>query len=335
LAPAPEEPAPDAYGAAAPQRAVVDPHAAAARASQRAERIAGGMAELDRWLSDLVAGGLAQAQRQPFSYWAAMAARLVDAQAPAAASQVRRLGNIVRSGDGWPSRLLAQVSRLHLLAAGWSRLDRLSELQRADLRTAAGWPWPSEQVLAGPRERDRWYVLARSETEEERVTALRTWLWGIESGKLALVLDFARPGASPPWELWPGNVVDAAVARFPGTAQLRVMVAERSGEAEVGGCPPAWADLAQVAKARGEALACDPWTERWPVSVASVVPERCGDNWAVTDRDGRQMALATDDSAGWRLLASSGGRPVVLLAEWLGDGLVPLGAWTDNAMVVL
>ena len=333
--PARDDAPPEADGATPRQRAVVDPQAAALRASQRAERIAVGMAELDRWLTDLVATGLAQAQGRPFSYWDEMAARLVDAQAPAAATQVRRLASVARSGDGWPSRLLAHISRLHLLAAGWSRLERLSEPQKADLRTAAGWPWPSEQVLAGPKERDRWYVLARSETEEERVTALRTWLWGIETNRLALVLDFARPGASPPWELWPGNVVDAAVARFPGTAQLRVIVAERSGEAEVGGAPPAWADLGQVAQARGETLASDPWTERWPVSVASVLPERYGGNWAVTDRDGRRMALATDDAAGWRLLASSGGRPVSLLAEWLGEGLVPLGAWTDSGMVVL
>ena len=82
-------------------------------------------------------------------------------------------------------------------------------------------------------------------------------------------------------------------------------------------------------------MASDPWTERWPVSVASVVPERLGDNWAVTDRDGRYIALATDDAVGWRLLASSGGRPVGLLAEWVGESLVPLGAWTDGGMVVL
>lgn len=326
---------PDAGGASQRQRAVVDPQAATVRAAQRAERIAVGMAELERWLSDLVASGLAQAQGRPFSYWDAMAARLVDAQAPAAATQVRRLPGVVRSGDGWPSRLLGHISRLHLLASGWSRYERLPEAQKADLRTAAGWPWPSEQVLAGPKEHDRWYVLARSETEEERVTALRTWLWGIETNRLALVLDFARPGASPAWELWPGNVIDAAVARFPGTAQLRVIVAERSGEAEVGGAPPAWADLGQVVRARGEALASDPWTERWPVSVASVVPERLGDNWAVTDRDGRYIALATDDAVGWRLLASAGGRPVGLLAEWVGESLVPLGAWTDGGMVVL
>jgi hypothetical protein len=318
------------------RRAVVDPQAAAARAARRTDRIVAGMAELDRWLGDLIRAGFGQVQTRPYSFWDAMAARLVDAQAPAAANQVRRLAAVVRSGDDWPSRMLAHVARLHLLAAGWARLDRLTEAQRADLRTAAGWPWPSEQVLAGPRESDRWYVLARSATEEERITALRTWLLGLDSGRLALVLNFARPGITPTWELWPGNVIDGDVCRFPGTAQLRVLVAERRGEPQAAdGPPPAWPDLGRVADARGRALAGDPWTDRWPVSVAGVVPDRQGEKWVISDRDGRHLELAADETVGWQLLAASGGRPVVLFGEWIAGRVVPLGCWADGRMVVL
>jgi len=297
------------------------------------------MAELDRWLGDLVRGGLAHAQGQPYTYWDAMAARLVDAQAPGAASAVRRMAGVVRSGEGWPERLLAQCCRLHLLAAGWSRLDLLPETERADLRTAAGWPWASEQVASGPRERDRWYVLARIETEEERVTALRTWLWGLEGGRLALVLDFARPGAAPPWALWPGQVVDAEVARYPGSAPLRVLVTERwDGPEEavaVATAPPGWADLGQAAEARGQALARDPWMERWPVSVAGVVLARVDAGWEVADSGGRRLPLRVDGPIGWRLLAVAAGRSVHLLAEWVGGHLFPLGVWVEDRMVIL
>lgn len=45
------------------------------------------------------------------------------------------------------------MAKLHLLAVGWSRYERLPEPVRADLRTAAGWPWPSDVVLLGPK---RW-----------------------------------------------------------------------------------------------------------------------------------------------------------------------------------
>ena len=318
------------------QRArAVDPGAAAARAAQRAERIAAGMAELELWIEDLLRAGLASAASQPYSFWDAMAARLVDAQAPAAATAVRELAGVPHTGEGWPDRLLSALARLHLLAAGWARYGDLPDATRADLRAAAGWPWPAETVMSGPKEEDRWYVLARVATDDPQLRVQRTWLWGLRSGRPALIVDFARPGYAFAWQLWPGQVMDAAVARYPGSAPLRVLIAEQKGDPVPGGPPPGWDCLEDVASARGRSLATDPWSERWPVSVRGVVPERAGDRWAVRDRGGRRTELSATEEAAWKLAAVSGGHPVQLLGEWSGDRLTPLGVWAEQRMVVL
>jgi hypothetical protein len=321
--------------APAPERPSTDPAAAAARIAQRAGRIAGGMAELDRWLADLLRAGLAAAATQPYSFWDGMAARLVDAQAPGAAASVRDLAGMPHTGEGWPGRLLAAVARLHLVASGWARYERLPENTRADLRTAAGWPWPAETVLAAAREADRWYVLARVATDDPQLRVQRTWLWGLTTGRPALIVDFARPGAPFAWQLWPGQVMDAQVARYPGSEPLRVLVAERSGDPVAGGRPPGWPGLTEMAEARGRALASDPWSERWPVSVRHVVPDRVGSGWAIRDRENRTIELSSGEEAGWKLAAVSGGRPVQLLGEWAGQAVTPLGVWAEDRMVVL
>jgi len=319
-----------------PPTRTVDPEAAAARAAERERKIVAGMAELDRWLGDLVRHGFGHAEAQPYGFWDAMAARLVDAQAPAAAACVRRLPGVVRSGDGWPGRLLGQVARLHLLAAGWARYDELPDESRAGLRTAAGWAWPSALVLAGPREHDQWYVTARRVTEEEQVRAQRTWLWGLTTAKLAVVVDFARPGTPFAWELWPGNVIEADVARFPGPSALRVLVAERTDLAAVpGGAPPAWGTLDEAAQARSSAVSKDPWLERWPVSVNAVTPRYDRGQWSIVDAEGRSLPLVVAPPASWRLLAISAGRPVHIAGEWDEDGVVPLSSWVDGKLVVL
>ena len=332
-APVPAGPGPAPSGARPP----ADPEAAARRAEQRAGRIRAGMAELQLWLGDLLRHGFGWAQAQPYGFWDAMAARLVDAQAPAAAGRVRGLAGVVRGGAGWPARLLAEVARLELLAAGWARFERLAEATQADLRTAAGWPWPSEQVLAGPRETDSWYVLARVASDEEQVRVQRTWLWGRRSRRPALLVDFARPGAAFAWELWPGEAMEAAVARYPGSAPLRVLIAERLGDPGPAGAPPGWAGLEEMAGARGRAAAADPFLDRWPVSVGPVVPRYAmhGGSWSVTDGAGASVPLEVGDRAGWRLLAASGGRPLHLLGEWAGEALAPLGAWVEGRMVTL
>ena len=316
-------------------RRPADPEAAAARAAQRAERVAAGMADLDLWIGDLLRAGLASAAAQPYGFWDAMAARLVDAQAPAVAGAVRDLASLPYTGEGWPGRLLAALARLHLLAAGWARYDSVPERTRADLRTAAGWPWPAETVLAGQRETDRWYVLARVATDDPQLRVQRTWLWGLRSGRPALILDFARPGAAFAWQLWPGEALHASVARYPGSAPLRVLVADQHGDPSPAGPPPGWDGWSSVADARGQALAADPWSERWPVSVKNVVPEPHGDGWAIRDRDGRRVELAGDPDAAWKVAAVSGGHPVHLLGEWSRDRVTPLGVWAEDRMVVL
>ncbi|HTW97649.1 MAG TPA: SWIM zinc finger family protein [Acidimicrobiales bacterium] len=317
---------------------IADPAAAAARAERRAARIVAGMAELDRWLEDLVRQGIAQAQSQPFSFWEQMAARLVDAQAPGAANRVRHLAGIVGSGEGWPARLLERLAELHLLAAAWARADELPDDVRADLRAVAGWAAPSAEVLADasrPREAGRWYVLARSVTEEEPVRAQRTWLWELDSGRLGVLVDFARPGASFAWDLWPGNVLSATLARYPGSAPLRVLVAEQHADPAPGGPPPSWPSIEAIAAARAAVVSADPWLERWPVSLSGAVPDGVPGRWTLRDEEGSCVQLGTVEETAWELVAACGGRPATVLGEWQDGAVRPLGAFVGDRMVVL
>jgi hypothetical protein len=309
---------------------------AAARAARRVERIAAGMQELDGWLGDLVRVGLGDIASRGAAFYDEMGARLVDAQAPAAGAAVRRLAGIARSGRGWPERYVAALGRLYLLVSAWSRYPELDAARQADLRTNAGWPTSSAEVLAtGPRSQDRWHVLGRSETEEDRVTALRTWLWGERSGTLALVLDFVRPGALAAWELWPGNAVEATVVHFPGVAPLRVLVEERHDEASAA-VAPASERLRDAARARSTRLARDPYLDRWPVSMAAVTPVGRPGGWAMLDAEGDSLPLDCDDATGWKLMAGAAGQPIALTAEWrTGGGLLPLTLRADGELVIL
>ena len=76
----------------APGEAPRDPEAAARRAAEREARVAAGVEDLRRWLRDAVRGGLGAGRLRAWDEWDAFAARLVDAQAPGAASRLRSLG---------------------------------------------------------------------------------------------------------------------------------------------------------------------------------------------------------------------------------------------------
>ena len=114
-----------------------DPEAAARRAAEREERVAAGVEDLRLWLRDAVRGGLGAGRLRAWDEWDAFAARMVDAQAPGAASRLRSLGSVAAGRpDGWPERLLSGMGLLHLLCEAHARADGPL---RDDVRTLLGW----------------------------------------------------------------------------------------------------------------------------------------------------------------------------------------------------
>jgi len=314
----------------------VDPEARARRVAGRVARIGAGLEELDLWLRDLVRQGLASAQSRPFSYWDDVAARMVDAQAPGAGSQVRRMAGIVRSGDGWPGRLLVQAGRLHLLAQAWLRFDDLPPALQADLRTVAGWSWTGEEVLAGATPvRDHWQVVGKAVVEEERFRIQRTWLLGATNGRSALILDFTAPSAAAPAGPTVGTEVDADLAFFPGSWPQRALISTVHDEAGSIGAWHGSATFEEALAVHATALAANPWLDRLPMVVSDVEPVERDNGWWARDSTGAVVRLRLEDDGWWMLVAVSGGRPVGLAGEWQDGVLRPLSVWADRRSVPL
>ncbi|GAB2642205.1 DUF5691 domain-containing protein [Nocardia goodfellowii] len=198
-------------------------------ARQRAVRVSAGLEELDIWLGDQVRTGLAQADRS-YRGFAAMAARMVDAQAPGVAAVLRRLPEIIAGRADWPELLLREYARLHLLVAAHRRLDELPEPLRATVRTHIGYPTRTASVRAEPAVGDEWMVLGVRTTEEERLHTRRTWLYGRRTRRWALLVDHSFGTAEFPKDVPPlGMMAEANVHYYPAAAPLRALWGERYG----------------------------------------------------------------------------------------------------------
>ncbi len=321
-----------AAAAPAPAEKAPDPAAQARRAAARQANVQAGLDQLDLWMSDLVRQGLATLEGQPPSYYEAQAARLVDAQAPALAEAVRDLGEHVGRTRDWPERVLAAMGRLALLSEAWRRLDMLPPSLQHDLRAHVGIPLPTEVVQAeGEVVEDTWVVLGETQTEDTRVTTLRTWLRGRNTGRDALVLQFLV-GGRPRTEMFaPGAETTATLVFWPSAWPLRALVRARQGDAASSAPVPFARSVAEVLDARATALAAQPFLDRLPVALAQVVPtlDRNGAGWLV-DANGDALALAPGDHT--PLLALSGGRGLDVAAELRGAHVEPLAATDGEAL---
>lgn len=316
----------------AAQAPIADAKAQARRVAQREKRVKQGLEALALWMDDLVRQGLANLSDQPRAFWETPASRLVDAQAPGLARRVRDLESALRSGQGWPGRLLAGLGRIHLLLEAYERLDTLPPDMQELVRQQIGWSQDQAALLARPGQSDEWLVVGVREGEQDRLRFRRTWLWGAASRRAALILDFAAPGR--PFEGGPpfGVAAEAELVFWPGTFPLRAAIKQAKGTRPVDVAPAGYSSFRAAMAAWGQSLARDPWLEHFLMPIENVLPAPQGGTWVVQDAEGCRMPLSQPALEGWRLMGLSGGRPVTLTCEWDGERLIPLSVWADGEL---
>jgi hypothetical protein len=312
---------------------VRDEEAAARRRERRAERVSAGVSELEGWLADQVRRGLGTLERGGPAEFAAVAARMVDAQASGLAGGLRRAGDAVSRGRDWPGRVLEELGLLHLLVSAHGRLDSLPEGLAATVRSRLGFTTAAESVIAsGERVNDRWVVLGVVDQVEEQLVIRRTWLRGTESGRPALVMAFAPPGAPLDSSFASGTAVPAVLAFYPGAQPLRALAVDRGDPSPA--ARPAAEPIGAALDGYARALATDPWLDRWPLVLESVAPATVDGGWALVDAAGDALALRRGVDP-WPLLAVSAGNPLTVAGEWSSGGLRPLSCWDGERPVRL
>ncbi|GAA2327108.1 SWIM zinc finger domain-containing protein [Streptomyces kunmingensis] len=332
-----EATAPDSAGGPA------DPEAARRRAERRAQRVTAGVTELEQRLTDLLRGGLAQAEQAGYGLWEETAARMVDAQAPGLAARVRELGAIPASGPGWPMRLLEECALIHLLNKGWQHQSALPEPLATTVRSRIGLPaTPPTQ----PPLRDSWLILSQYDRTDGHLTTRRIWLHGTESDRTALLLSFGAAGRAPSLALPPGLTIDAELKTHPGATHRADLTTHHGTPPQppspLGTHSPTGVDVHTALTAYGQALTADPWLDSWPVTLAEVIPTRTpdGTGWQLADAAGKYALPLTPRAPTptptplppnlWRLIALSGGAPVTVFGECGHAGFHPLSTWTQK-----
>lgn len=307
----------------------VDPAAQAKRLADRMALMDAGVEDFARWLTDLVRAGLASARTQPYSWWDGVAARLVDAQLPGLAEQVRAMGSDVHARTDWTDHLLRRAGRWWAVTKAWRMRDSLAPDELADLRVAVGWSVPTADVQGTEALHGPWLVLGAHRTDDGRLQQQRTWLRGPD-GMVVVVLDFAAQSEALATPQLAGALLDATVARYPGSGQRRAMFTSRVDPLGMAASLGEGGSIKQALEAESAAVAVSPWRDRHPVLLVGVRVCPDGHGWL---RDSSGDALPLVDAPLDSLLALTGGHPVNLFGE-LEEGRVrPLSAVVNGAVV--
>jgi len=326
---------------AAKEAEAATPEAIAAREASQQKRqekrqgnVEGGLAVLDSWLEDLAREGLATLRGKPSKDWEAMAARLVDTQAPGLATRVRRLGLSIYGGQApnWELAAGRELGQLALLRQAYSRLASLPEGLQHDVRSAIGWVTSQEEVLAQPGIQDRWLVLGARAQDDGRVGSRATYLRGESTGRWAMLLQFSAGGQSLPPALPGGATYQGTVHFYPSAVPMRVVFADDmklndavSGNQPLSNAAPSALD--QEMERYAQALAVNPFIESWPMLLEQVTPVFEPDSampWSLRAANGNVLLLDAVFRNGWQLHALAGGHPLTVFGLWQGYSFLPL-----------
>ncbi len=315
------------------EKVAADPVAAKAalakREAARWKRIEDGTAELERWIADQFRRGLAKFGPEQRKEWSAMAARMIDAQAPGLAPRVQEALDLMAAGTAQYGKVVERFGLLQLVVEAVRRRDKLSAARHADLRAALGWPADKEVVIAdGESVTDVWQMLGQTTEEPDaKLTERRVWLRGVESRRFALLQEFSYGGK--PWERsWPQDAqVKAEMRYYAGAAPLRAIACGASNDRDG---PNHSFDPADVAfHGASQAYSNNPWLPCVPLVIDAATPYRHEAEWRLHVATGT-VRLRIGDASAWRLLAFSGGHAVRVMGEWNGADLALLSAWDDQ-----
>ena len=294
------------------------------RLTARRERVDAGLDELDRWLRDQVAGGLAGMERAGYRYFDEIAARMVDAQAPGIARMLRALpASLV--GDRWPARMLERLAAIHLLSRAHRQLDTLPADLAATVRSRVGYSVRKVDVLASAGVVDDWVALGAVDTVEYRLETRRVWLYGARTRRWASWLTFAPPGQRFETTVRPGQVLTGSLHWYPGSGQHRVLIAEHSYSSRPPVLPAA-ESMERTRRRFAELLAADPWASRLPTVLrcAAAPPDEAGASWTVQEPGGSRRRVVGLGGEPWPLLARTASGPAPVFGEWTTDGFQPI-----------
>jgi SWIM zinc finger len=313
----------------------VDEAAQAKRQQARQLKVTDGIEELLRWIKDIVRYGMLNLPEKAPAFWENMAKRMIDAQAPGLAAQVKSLGEVNFYTEGWQTRFLDRLLQIYLVIRGYQNIDSITAELQQDIRRLIGFTQNQEELRAEPGIGDRWYILAKQVSEEEQLIVEKNWLYGVQTRKYALILQFYVRSQPPAMSFTPGMTIDATLVFFPSALPLRATLKEQRSTQKPVAMPEGYPGWSAVINGAASGNTRYPFGEDWPCIVGGLKPVRIRNEWWLQDEDKNTMSIARNQGAIWNLLALSGGRPMQISLIGREKEYEPIGVWYNNEYKML
>ncbi|MCK6693559.1 MAG: SWIM zinc finger family protein [Thermoanaerobaculia bacterium] len=315
----------------------------AKRADERLSAAQTGAAELELLLRDLLRGGLLGVPEKGEAYYEKVVRRMIDAKAGGLANWVRNFNKInYLGGNTWHSEVLENAVKAWLLIEAFRRMDAQEIPVQEQIKSLVGWSQSKKDLLENPAAEcvtDDWLVLGKKlEALDDNLNMLRVWLYGTQSGRQALLVEYAPAHLPIVAPALPGTLLRAVLAFYPSNLPYRAQIKQQGAvDTQTPSLVEPLDGWEAAHRQAAEWLARSPWADQYPQYVADLTPVTDGHGWFLRDREGLLLAIdpATEIEKIWQLLAVSGGTPLNCFVLRSGNKVAPLGYISTSGQYIL
>ncbi len=294
-----------------------------------------GVEDLELWLNDLIRQGLASTEGQAYAYWQNIAARMVDSKLGGLGKRIRKFPLLYSSGTEWPERMLSEIAELYMIVKGFERLEDLPSKLGKELLTIAGINIKKEELQSLRGIHDDWLVMGVIEGLDENLNYRHTWIYGTNSERIALILEYSFGDSGYPVTWRVGQAFNGEVVYYPSAYELRALVKAQKGAVALFEEPRGNATIDQFFEKYAQALSRNPWVYDFPCYLEEVIPVMDKERLFVVDREKKYIEALPKEGIAWKLVALSGGQPINIFGEWSGEYLIPLSTIVDGNFLAL
>lgn len=312
----------------------VDSESQAKRAEARAKKVSDGIEDLQIWIKDLIRNGLITLPERSYDYWQNPAKRMIDAQATGLAGMIKALGNINYFTESWKHEVLKQIVKIYLVTESYKHIESLPEDFQHEVRSLIGFTQNKEEILTRQGIQDTWIVLARTVEDDEQINIEKNWLYGVNSKKIALILQFFAIRQLPELNFLPGTFIDAELVFYPGVFPFRALI-KKQEKVEKAVIPECHSTISKVFEEYNNIVGENPFFDHVPLLFENVCFIKNNNEYFFMDEEGSACKVNTSEGTVIKILAITGGKPCKVFALVNEDEAEPLAVWVNNHFFTL
>jgi hypothetical protein len=308
----------------------IDEVAQQKRKDSRERKVLAGIEELRFWLKDLSRTGIMSIPQNQYNFNKNIIARMIDAQASGLAYQLKKLNWINYYEEGWQAQLTYQLSFIYLLAEAYLNKDNFDDLLKKDVMALIGWTTTKEEVLKGDAIHDFWHVLSKENELDGNLITERVWLYGENTKKFALILNFFHSHQSSEILFNSGAMSECELVYYPSVYPLRALIKKQIALKKSALQYEGIQTSEDIYNYIAERLSLFPFVEKLPLFFTNFKLNAQDKLFFIKDKNNQAFQLNNKPQEFWTILSITQGRIFSGFAIFEQDKLTIRAFWYNN-----